>query len=78
MPHSSGGGSHGGGAHGGSHGGSSGPRISKHYFAGARRYRRHNISTGEDEYISASLSPLLFGYHCIEYQIFAAVVDQRM
>ena len=57
MPHSSGGGSHGGGAHGGSHGGSSGPRISKHYFAGARRYRRHNISTGEDEYIYASSKP---------------------
>ncbi|WP_019679347.1 zinc ribbon domain-containing protein [Ruminococcus flavefaciens] len=48
MPHSSGGGSHGGGSHGGSHGGgshgSSGPRISRNYFHGARRYvyYRHN------------------------------------
>ena len=53
MPHSSGGGSHGGGSHGGSHG-SSGPRISSHYFAGSRRYRRHHISTGRDDYIYAS------------------------
>ena len=57
MPHSSGGGSHGGGSHGGSHGGSSGPRISKHYFAGARRYRKHNLGTGFDEYIYASSQP---------------------
>ena len=57
MPHSSGGGSHGGGSHGGSHGGSSGPRISSHYFAGSRRYRRHHYSTGQDEYIYASSKP---------------------
>ena len=57
MPHSSGGGSHGGGSHGGSHGGSSGPRISKHYFAGARRYRKHNMTTGFDEYVYASSKP---------------------
>jgi len=56
MPHSSGGGSHGGGSHGGSHG-SSGPRISSHYFAGSRRYRRHHISTGRDDYIYASSKP---------------------
>lgn len=56
MPHSSGGGSHGGGSHGGSHG-RSGPRISSHYFAGSRRYRRHHISTGRDEYIYASSRP---------------------
>lgn len=57
MPHSSGGGSHGGGSHGGSHGGSSGPRISSHYFAGSRRYRRHHYSTGQDEYLYASGKP---------------------
>ena len=57
MPHSSGGGSHGGGSHGGSHGGSSGPRVSTHYFAGARRYRKHHISTGRDEYVYASSKP---------------------
>jgi len=57
MPHSSGGGSHGGGSHGGSHGGSRGPRISNHYFAGARRYRKHNMTTGFDEYVYASSKP---------------------
>ena len=57
MPHSSGGGSHGGGSHGGSHGGSSGPHISTHYFPGARRYRRHYISTGRDEYVYADMIP---------------------
>ena len=58
MPHSSGGGSHGGGFHGGgSHGGSSGPRISHTYFPGARRYRRHIISTGRDEYVYSTSMP---------------------
>ena len=57
MPHSSGGGSHGGGSHGGSHGGSSGPRVSKHYFAGAHRYARHYYSGAADEYVYASAKP---------------------
>ena len=58
MPHSSGGGSHGGGFHGGgSHGGGSGNRVSTHYFAGARRYRRHHRSTGRDEYVYATSRP---------------------
>ena len=58
MPHSSGGGSHGGGFHGGgSHGGGGGNRVSKHYFYGARRYRRHHRRTGEDEYVYASSRP---------------------
>lgn len=58
MPHSSGGGSHGGGTHsGGSHGSSGGPRISSHYFAGARRFRKHHISTGSDEYVYATSKP---------------------
>ena len=57
MPHSSGGGSHGGGTHGGSHGGSSGARVSTHYFTGARRYRKHHISTGTDEYVYATSKP---------------------
>ena len=58
MPHSSGGGSHGGGFHGGgSHGGSSGNRVSTHYFAGARRYRKHHRRTGVDEYVYATAKP---------------------
>ena len=74
MPHSSGGGSHGGGSHGGSHGGSSGPRISTHYFAGARRYRKHHVSTGEDEYIYASSKPGKAGLGSVIFiVIFAAV-----
>lgn len=74
MPHSSGGGSHGGGSHGGSHGGSGGPRISRSYFAGARRYRKHNTSTGEDEYIYASSKPSKTGlFSTIFIAVFAAV-----
>ena len=70
MPHSSGGGSHGGGTHGGSHGGSSGPRVSTHYFAGSRRYRKHHISTGRDEYVYATSKPQKTGLSSI---IFIAV-----
>ena len=74
MPHSSGGGSHGGGTHGGSHGGSSGPRISTHYFAGARRYRKHHISTGRDEYVYASSKPRKAGLGSVIFiSIFSAV-----
>lgn len=73
MPHSSGGGSHGGGSHGGSHGGSSGPHISTHYFAGARRYRKHHISTGRDEYIYASSKPQKAGLGSVIFMsIFSA------
>ena len=57
MPHSSGGGSHGGGFHGGSHGGSSRSRVSSHYFPGARRYLKHNRSTGADEYVYSNTMP---------------------
>ena len=74
MPHSSGGGSHGGGSHGGSHGGSSGPHISTHYFAGARRYRKHHISTGRDEYIYASSKPQKAGLGSVIFMsIFSAI-----
>ena len=73
MPHSSGGGSHGGGSHGGSHGGSGGPRISTHYFAGARHYRKHHVSTGEDEYIYASSMPKRTGLSSIIFIIVFAV-----
>lgn len=74
MPHSSGGGSHGGGSHGGSHGGSSGPHISTHYFAGARRYRKHYISTGRDEYIYASSKPQKAGLGSVIFMsIFSAI-----
>ncbi len=74
MPHSSGGGSHGGGSHGGSHGGSSGPRVSTHYFAGARRYRRHHISTGKDEYVYASSKPQKAGLGSVIFMsVFSAI-----
>ena len=75
MPHSSGGGSHGGGSHGGSHGGSGGPRISTHYFAGARHYRKHHVSTGEDEYIYASSMPKRTGLSSIIFIIPSFVVN---
>ena len=55
MPHSSGGGSHGGGSHGGSHGSSN--HISRSYFPGSRRYRRHYSDGRLDEYIYASRKP---------------------
>ena len=73
MPHSSGGGSHGGGSHGGSHGGSSGPRISSRYFAGSRRYRKHNLNTGLDEYVYASSKPQKAGKSSIIFlSVFSA------
>ena len=66
MPHSSGGGSHGGGFHGGgSHGGSSGNRVSTHYFAGARRYRKHHRRTGLDEYVYATSKPSKTGLSAV-------------
>ena len=73
MPHSSGGGSHGGGSHGGSHGGSSGPRTSSRYFAGSRRYRKHNLNTGLDEYVYASSKPQKAGKSSIIFlSVFSA------
>ena len=73
MPHSSGGGSHGGGSHGGSHGGSSGPRTSSRYFAGSRRYRKHNLNTGIDEYVYASSKPQKAGKSSIIFlSVFSA------
>ena len=57
MPHSSGGGSHGGGSHGGGSQGSSGPRVSRSYYPGARRYLRHHRNSGLDEYVYASSKP---------------------
>ena len=57
MPHSSGGGSHGGGSHGGGSHGSSGPRVSRSYYPGARRYLRHHRNSGLDEYVYASSMP---------------------
>jgi hypothetical protein len=74
MPHSSGGGSHGGGSHGGSHGGSSGPRTSSRYFAGSRRYRKHNLNTGIDEYVYASSKPQKAGKSSIIFlSVFSAI-----
>ena len=65
MPHSAGGGSHGGGGHGGGgyHGGGSGSgnRISTHYFAGARRFRRHYTDGRPDEYVYATGKPAKAG-----------------
>ncbi|HOO78991.1 MAG TPA: hypothetical protein PLQ04_01250 [Lachnospiraceae bacterium] len=63
MPHSSGGGSHSGGSHGGSHGrsgGSSGPRISRKYYSGARRFRYHD-GKGIEHYIYCSQYPQKMG-----------------
>lgn len=55
MPHSSGGGSHGGGSHGGSHGSSN--HVSRSYFPGSRRYRRHYSDGRPDEYVYATRKP---------------------
>ena len=57
MPHSSGGGSHGGGFHGGGSHGRSNNRVSSHYFAGSRRYRRHYTDGRPDEYVYARRMP---------------------
>ena len=58
MPHSAGGGSHGGGFHSsGSHGSSGKSRISRTYFHGARRYRRHYLNGRPDDYIYAREIP---------------------
>ena len=73
MPHSSGGGSHGGGFHGGgSHGGSKN-RVSTHYFAGARRFRRHYLDGRPDEYVYARRMPDKTGItSVIVYALFGA------